>query len=121
MMLEDLTTVGCICETLGYSTTMIGYIHSSRVYCFSRSRQRSSLTSLVIDSTACTYKHHRHTKHIDVKYHWIREAVEDGVIEFKYISTEDMAADGLTKPLCAVKFNRFLRMLGMLEGGKLNV
>ena len=41
--------------------------------------------------------------------------MKNGVIEFKYTLTEDMAADGLTKFLCAVKFNRFLRMLGMLE------
>ena len=60
-------------------------------------------------------KHHRRTKHIDVKYHWIKEAVEDEIIEFKYTSTENMAADGLTKPLRAVKFNRFLEMLEMLK------
>ena len=61
------------------------------------------------------FEHHRRTKHIDVKYHWIREAVKDEIIEFKYISTENMIADSLTKPLRAVKFNRFLKMLGMLE------
>ena len=60
-------------------------------------------------------EHHRCTKHIDLKYHWIKETVKNGIIEFKYISTDDMAADGLTKPLRAIKFNRFLRMLGMLE------
>ena len=60
-------------------------------------------------------EYHRRTKHIDVKYHWIKEAVKDEIIEFKYISTEDMIANGLTKPLRAVKFNRFLKMLKMLK------
>ena len=60
-------------------------------------------------------EHHRRMKHIDVKYHWIRKAVKDGVIEFKYISTENMTADDLTKFLRAIKFNRFLKMLEMLE------
>jgi hypothetical protein len=38
-------------------------------------------------------------KHIDVKYHYVRKLVKDGVIIFKNVSTKDQVADGLTKPL----------------------
>ena len=60
-------------------------------------------------------EHYWRTKYIDVKYHWIKKTVKNEIIEFKYISIEDMIADGLTKSLRAIKFNKFLRMLEMLE------
>jgi hypothetical protein len=41
----------------------------------------------------------RRTKHIDIRYHYIRERVEKGDIELKYLSTEEMIADCLTKPV----------------------
>ena len=41
--------------------------------------------------------------------------MKNEVIEFKYISTENMIADDLTKSLRAIKFNKFLKMLEMLE------
>ncbi len=41
---------------------------------------------------------HDKVKHIDIRYHFIREQVEDGVVKLKYVPTEDMLADFLTKP-----------------------
>ena len=41
----------------------------------------------------------RRTKHIDIRYHYIRERVEHEDIKLEYIRTEDMAADCLTKPV----------------------
>ena len=52
-------------------------------------------------------------KHIDVAYHFIRNLQQDGQIDVSYISTDDMIADGLTKPLGKVKFQRFVDLLGM--------
>jgi hypothetical protein len=42
---------------------------------------------------------HARSKHIDVQYHYVRELKEAGVIDVRYIPTEEMAADCLTKPL----------------------
>jgi hypothetical protein len=39
------------------------------------------------------------TKHIDVRYHYIRQLIEDGSINVKYLPTTEMLADILTKPL----------------------
>jgi hypothetical protein len=55
------------------------------------------------------------TKHIAVPYHYQRQAIEDGTVKLIYKSTEDMAADGLTKPLNGQQFKKFKRLLGMSE------
>lgn len=38
-------------------------------------------------------------KHVHVKHHFVREKVEDGDIELRYIPTAEMLADAMTKPL----------------------
>lgn len=49
-------------------------------------------------------KHHSCTKHIDVQYHYIREVIEDGLVQISYVPTAEMAADILTKPLTKAIF-----------------
>jgi len=49
--------------------------------------------------------YHARTKHIDVKYHFVRDVLEDGDIEVKKIHTKDNPADMLTKVVPGVKFN----------------
>jgi hypothetical protein len=44
------------------------------------------------------------TKHIDVKYHFVRDMIQAKEIAVKYISTENMLADFLTKPSALSKF-----------------
>ena len=56
---------------------------------------------------------HQRTKHIAVKYHYIREEVRKGNISLFYVPTEEMAADGLTKALNATMHARFVEMLGI--------
>ena len=56
---------------------------------------------------------HQRTKHIAVKYHYIREARSKGIVRFWYCPTKDMAADGLTKPLAWVKHQAFVTQLGL--------
>ena len=46
------------------------------------------------------------TKHIDVRYHFIRQAIHDGRIEIQYCPTEAMIADIFTKPLPPPTFER---------------
>ena len=56
---------------------------------------------------------HERTKHIDTKFHWVREVIERGVLLLEFLLTRFMAADGLTKPLPPKQFQRFLAMMGM--------
>src|SRR5258707_7112092 len=50
---------------------------------------------------------HAATKHVDVRYHFIRECIIDGSIDLKLIGTNDMAADILTKALAVTKHEHF--------------
>ena len=56
---------------------------------------------------------HTRTKHIDIQHHYIRDEVSSGRIRLVYTPTEEMLADGLTKPLSHVKFLNFIRQLRM--------
>ena len=60
-------------------------------------------------------KDHARTKHIDVKYHYVREAVEKEIICVKYLPTADMLADALTKGLAKPKFEKFREEMGVLD------
>lgn len=55
--------------------------------------------------------HHSRTKHIDIKYHFVREKYENGEINVKYTPTENMYADILTKS--SVKHNHIRCVQGM--------
>ena len=54
---------------------------------------------------------HRRTKHIDVRYHYIRELIAHGKATVSYLPTADMVADILTKPLAATVFNHCIQGL----------
>ena len=58
-------------------------------------------------------KFHARTKHIDLRYHFICEAVEDGKIQVKYVPTDENVSNIFTKPLPRPKFSRFVEMLGL--------
>ncbi|KAL5717463.1 hypothetical protein ACHQM5_010458 [Ranunculus cassubicifolius] len=49
--------------------------------------------------------YHARTKHIEVDYHYVRELVTRGLLQLKYIHTQDQVADIFTKPLSAPRFN----------------
>jgi hypothetical protein len=53
------------------------------------------------------------TKHIDVRHHWIRERIRDGVIKLEWIPTDDQAADILTKALPTANVVKFRTEIGI--------
>lgn len=64
--------------------------------------------SLTINPT-----HHFRTKHMDGPYHFVREQVMQGSVTIEYLSTKDMPADRLTKPLTGMNFLHFVNLLGL--------
>ena len=60
---------------------------------------------------------HSKAKHIALRYHFIKDHVEDGNIEVHFVTTTDQLADIFTKPLDEKSFVRILAGLGMIKGG----
>ena len=59
--------------------------------------------------------HHSRTKHIDVRYHFIKDHVEKGNIEMYFVPTENRIADIFTKPLDEKRHNFLISKLGMVN------
>ncbi|XP_074325473.1 secreted RxLR effector protein 161-like [Apium graveolens] len=58
---------------------------------------------------------HGRSKHIDIRYHFIRECVENGEIIVKHVRSAEQRADFLTKALAAVKFEIMRNLLGVVK------
>jgi len=57
--------------------------------------------------------HHKRTKHIDIRYHFIREVK---IIKIKKIGTADNLIDMMTTPVLSRKFEHCLELLGVQSG-----
>lgn len=57
--------------------------------------------------------YHDRSKHIDTRYHYIRESVENGRIIVEHVASEEQLADILTKPLGRVKFIEMRSKIGL--------
>ena len=58
---------------------------------------------------------HDKSKHIAIKYHYIRDMVKRGAVKLQYVGTEEYIADVLMKPLARVKFEYFRENLGVSQ------
>jgi len=58
-------------------------------------------------------KFHARTKHIDIRYHFICEAVSDRKMEIHYVPSNENLADIMTKALGRTQFEKFVKMLGL--------
>lgn len=56
---------------------------------------------------------HDRSKHIDLRYHFVREKVEAGDIDIEHVRTDDQLADILTKSLGRVKFQEMRKKVGV--------
>ena len=58
---------------------------------------------------------HNNLKHIEIKYHYIRDMVQRGAVKLQYIAMDEHIANVLTKPLARVKFEYFRENLGVVQ------
>eukprot|EP00253_Pinus_taeda_P001847 PITA_01847 len=90
-------------KSVALSTFEAEYIAASMASCESGIRLSENLVF------------HDHSKHIDIRYHYIRDMVQRGAIRLQHISTDEQVADILTKPLGKVKFLTFRERLGVVQ------
>lgn len=56
---------------------------------------------------------HRHSKHIDVRYHFTRDLIQSKILTVNYVPTEQQKADVFTKPLLKTKHHKMVTLLGI--------
>ncbi|GAU31303.1 hypothetical protein TSUD_315120 [Trifolium subterraneum] len=58
---------------------------------------------------------HGRCKHIDVRFHFLRDLTKDGIIELVHCKSEDQLADAMTKPLKVESFCRLRSSIGVVQ------
>ena len=59
--------------------------------------------------------YHARTKHIDVKYHYVREIIESSIVWLRKIDTKDNPSDMLTNVVSGVKFQHYLKLIQIFQ------
>nr|GEX90643.1 retrovirus-related Pol polyprotein from transposon TNT 1-94 [Tanacetum cinerariifolium] len=103
---EYVSLSACCAQVLWMQTQLTDYdFHFKKIpiYCDSKSAIAKS----------CNPVQHSRTKHIAIRYHFIKEHVKKGTIELYFVKTDYQLADLFTKALPADRFNYLVRRLGM--------
>ncbi|GKE28741.1 hypothetical protein Tco_1444125 [Tanacetum coccineum] len=74
---------------------------------------RTQLKDQSAIAISCNPVQHSRTKHIHIRYHFIKEQVENGIIELYFVRTEYQLADIFTKALSEDRFQYLVRRIGM--------
>ncbi|GKC64504.1 hypothetical protein Tco_1097102 [Tanacetum coccineum] len=70
-----------------------------------------ALSSVI--ALCCNNVQHSRAKYINFRYHFIKEQVENGIMELYFVRTEYQLVDIFTKPLPRERFNFLIEKLGM--------
>ena len=82
--------------------------------------QRLESTVIHCDNQSCVKMsvnlvHHDTTKHMEMRYHYVRDMVQRRVVELQFVPMDEQVADMLTKPLVRGKYEGFRKMLGIMD------
>nr|GEV81226.1 retrovirus-related Pol polyprotein from transposon TNT 1-94 [Tanacetum cinerariifolium] len=103
---EYVSLSACCAQVLWMRTQLTDYgFHFDKIPMY-----RDSKAAIAI---SCNPVQHYRTKHIDVRYHFIKEKVEKGIIELFFVRTEYQLADLFIKALSEDRFKYLVRRLGI--------
>ncbi|XP_074356145.1 secreted RxLR effector protein 161-like [Apium graveolens] len=94
---------------------VVFYLNESIITWVSQKQRCVALSSCEAEfmaATAATSFHGR-SKHIDIRYHFIRDCVEKGEIAIRYVRSDLQKAEILIKALTTVKFERMRQLMGV--------
>nr|GEX15492.1 retrovirus-related Pol polyprotein from transposon TNT 1-94 [Tanacetum cinerariifolium] len=92
---------------------LTGFSDADYAGCKDTFKNTSDGAQFLAITISCNPVQHSRTKHIAVRYHFIKEHVEKGTIELYFVKTDYQLADLFTKALSADRFNYLVRRLGM--------
>ncbi|KRY38733.1 Retrovirus-related Pol polyprotein from transposon TNT 1-94 [Trichinella spiralis] len=87
--------------------------------------QTPDATTLYEDNQGCirlveSDRFGERTKHINVRFHMVKDLREKGILEVKYCLLEEMIADNLTKPVCKQQIENFTENVVLEDYGQEN-
>ncbi|GJV42919.1 retrovirus-related pol polyprotein from transposon TNT 1-94 [Tanacetum coccineum] len=103
---EYITLFGCCAQVLWLRSQLTDYglrFNKIPMYC-------DNISAIAL---CCNNVEHSRSKHIDIRFHFIKEQVENGVVELYYVNTEYQLADIFTKALCREIIEFLINKLGM--------
>ncbi|GKA63755.1 retrovirus-related pol polyprotein from transposon TNT 1-94 [Tanacetum coccineum] len=103
---EDADHAGCCAQILWIRSQLTDYglgFNKIPLYC--------EIKSAI--ALCCNNVQHSRSKDIDVRHHFIKEQVENGVVELYFVRTEYQLADIFTKPLAQERLEFLINKLGM--------
>nr|GEX41396.1 retrovirus-related Pol polyprotein from transposon TNT 1-94 [Tanacetum cinerariifolium] len=95
----------------GFELTAFSDLHHAG--CLDSRKSTSGGIQFLVIAISCNPVQHSCTKHIDVRYHFIKEKVEKGIVELFFVGTEYQLADLFTKAFPKERFKYLVRRLGM--------
>nr|GEY71021.1 retrovirus-related Pol polyprotein from transposon TNT 1-94 [Tanacetum cinerariifolium] len=105
-VLEYVSLSSCCAQVLWMRTQLMDYgFYFNKIPIYYDSKSTIAIS--------CNPVQHSRTKHIAVRYHFIKEYVKKGTIELYFVKTDYQLADLFTKALPADRFNYLVRLLGM--------
>nr|GEV58261.1 hypothetical protein [Tanacetum cinerariifolium] len=108
---EYVVVSGCCAQVLWMRTQLTDYgFFYDKVPIYSDSKSAIAIS--------CNPVHHTRTKHIDVRYHFIKDHVEKGTIELYFVGNEYQLADLFKKSLPEARFKFLVKKLGMMSHEK---
>jgi hypothetical protein len=102
---SEYLAIGDVCKDLCFITNFLSEIFTElKLNCIVVYNDNQSAHRLLENREHC----HKRTKHIDIRYHFVKDLVQNNFVNVKYLNTELMFADVLTKPLSKCKHVKFI-------------
>nr|GFB27576.1 retrovirus-related Pol polyprotein from transposon TNT 1-94 [Tanacetum cinerariifolium] len=106
---EYVSLSACCAQVLWMRTQLTDYgFHFNKILIYYNSKSAIAIS--------CNPIQHSKTKHIAVRYHFIKEHVEKGTIELYFVKMDYQLADIFTKALPTDRFNYLVHRLDRAEG-----
>ncbi|GKC14525.1 retrovirus-related pol polyprotein from transposon TNT 1-94 [Tanacetum coccineum] len=109
----DIIHATCYCARYQARLTEKHLTVVKLIFWYLRNTINMGLCQLVVQEVGLHFNVFSRSRHIDVRYHFIKEHVEKGIVELFFVETEYQIADLFTKALPEDRFKYLVRRVGM--------